>query len=96
MYRAHSPSGYRSVSALAWYILMCWFCRCSGLRGHNVQEEMTALSWAANGIADCVQLLLDAGADTENPDEVRHRLLRLLLCVLECFAYARSFFHMCA
>ena len=41
----------------------------------QVQEEMTALIWAAaKGKAGCMGLLLDAGADTENPDEVRGRL----------------------
>ncbi len=38
----------------------------------GVQRGRTALIWAATeGKADCVRLLLDAGADKEATDEVR-------------------------
>ena len=41
---------------------------------YRSQEEMTALIWTASkGNTDCARLLLDAGADTQNADEVRHR-----------------------
>jgi ankyrin repeat protein len=40
---------------------------------YHAQEEMTALIWSASkGTTDCARLLLDAGADTQNADEVRH------------------------
>jgi hypothetical protein len=51
------------------------------------QGGWTALIWAAwNGRADCVRLLIDAGADMETKNHVRRRLSRLL--VLFLFPYS--------
>ena len=54
------------------------------------QDGSTALICAAeSGHADCVQLLLNAGADKNAKDEVRVGLLRLrLFAVLQVFLFA--------
>jgi ankyrin repeat protein len=51
----------------------------------NAQVGATALIWAASGgHANCVRLLLDAGADTEAKNQARGRSL-----CLRCFDIQR-------
>jgi hypothetical protein len=47
----------------------------------HAQHGETPLIWAAeNGRANCVRLLLDAGADTHAKDNVRSTRLRVCAC----------------
>jgi hypothetical protein len=52
------------------------------------QYEMTALMRAAeNGHADCLRLLIDAGADKEARNNVRRRSLLCCGAFLFCFSF---------
>ncbi len=54
--------------------------------GTRAQYEMTALLWATyNGHADCVQLLMEVGADKEARDKVRGWFQLPRLRMSQCF-----------
>ncbi len=63
--------------------MSCSFMLILSLLREHAQDEMTALLWAAmEGHADCVRLLLDAGADKDTKNNVRNLPVSILCAVL--------------
>jgi hypothetical protein len=69
----------------------CWWWQCVGICKFDSQHGWTALIGAAHECqADCVRLLIDAGADKDAKDNVRARSL-LYLCII-CTFYTLCLF----
>ena len=63
--------------------MSCLFMLILSLLREHAQDEMTALLWAAmEGHADCVRLLLDAGADKDAKNNVRNLPVSILRALL--------------